>query len=83
MFTRKRLPEHLNGDVEMLEIRPHKRLGRKTKRRLAPNRGTYRERIKLSTCRKVKKIQCLTKRSCKYTNGQSRKYCRKRRNQWV
>ncbi len=82
MSTRKRLPAPLSGDIEMLEIRSHKRLGRKT-RRLAPNRGIYRQRVKLSSCRKVKKPQCFTKRSCKYTNGQSRKYCRKRHNQMV
>jgi hypothetical protein len=83
MFTRKNASSPVSGDIEMQEIRAHKRLGRKTRRRLAPNRGVYRERIKLSSCRKVKKTQCLTKRPCKYTNGQSRKYCRKRRNQMV
>jgi hypothetical protein len=80
MFTRKIKHSSVSGDVEMQTIRPHKRLG---SRRLAPNRGIYRQRVKLSSCRKVKKPQCFTKRSCKYTNGQSRKYCRKRHNQMV
>uniref|UniRef100_A0A6C0I844 Uncharacterized protein n=1 Tax=viral metagenome TaxID=1070528 RepID=A0A6C0I844_9ZZZZ len=61
------------------EISPERR----TTKRLAPNRGIYRQRVKQSPCRRVKKTQCLKKRTCKYTNGSSRKYCRKRRNQQV
>ena len=86
-FTRKakdRSP--ISGDIEMKEIPLGKRLGKKVvtrTRRLAPNRSIYRQRVKLSHCRKVKKTPCLKKRSCKYTNGSSRKYCRKRRNQVV
>lgn len=88
-FTRKakdRSP--ISGDIEMKEIPLEKRLGKKVvtrtrNRRLAPNRSIYRQRVKLSHCRKVKRTQCLKKRSCKYTNGSSRKYCRKRRNQVV
>lgn len=86
-FTRKskdRSP--ISGDIEMKEIPLEKRLGKTVvtrTRRLAPNRSIYRQRVKLSHCRKVKKTQCLKKRSCKYTNGSSRKYCRKRRNQMV
>ena len=86
-FTRKskdRSP--ISGDIEMKEIPLEKRLGKTVvtrTRRLAPNRSIYRQRVKMSHCRRVKKTQCLKKRSCKYTNGSSRKYCRKRRNQMV
>ena len=79
-FTRKIKPSSVSGDVEMRVIRPHKRLG---SRRLAPNRGTYRRRVKMSKCRKVKRTACARKRSCKYTHGPTRRYCRKRRNQRV
>ncbi len=56
---------------------------RETRRRLAPNRGIYRQRVKTSKCRKVKRTACARKRSCKYTHGPTRRYCRKRRNQRV
>ena len=52
-------------------------------RRLAPNRGVYRQRVKTSKCRKVKRTACVRKSSCKYTHGPTRRYCRKRRNQRV
>ncbi len=83
MSTKKhRVFSPISGDIEMQEIRPHKRLGRKTKR-LAPNRNIYRQRVKLSRCRKVKKTQCISKRECKYTKGLIRTFCRKRKNQRV
>ena len=56
---------------------------REVRRRLAPNRGIYRQRVKTSKCRKVKRTACARKRSCKYTHGPTRRYCRKRRNQRV
>ena len=56
---------------------------REARRRLAPNRGIYRQRVKTSKCRKVKRTACARKRSCKYTHGPTRRYCRKRRNQRV
>ena len=80
LFTRKIKPSSVSGDVEMRVIRPHKRLG---SRRLAPNRRTYRQRVKMSKCRKVKRTACARKSSCKFTHGPSRRYCRKRRNQAV
>ena len=97
LFTRKIKPSSVSGDVEMKEIRLEKRLGSRrlassshsssnhsvARRRLAPNRRTYRQRVKMSKCRKVKRTACARKRSCKYTRGPTRRYCRKRRNQQV
>ena len=91
LFTRKIKPSSVSGDVEMKEIRLEKRLGSsylssnhsEARRRLAPNRRTYRQRVKMSKCRKVKRTSCARKRSCKYTHGPTRRYCRKRRNQRV
>ena len=79
-FTRKITPSSLSGDVEMQTIRPHKRLGSK---RLAPHRGIYRQRVKTSKCRKVKRTPCARKGACKFTHGPTRRYCRKRRNQRI
>ena len=95
LFTRKIKPSSTSGDVEMQEIRSEKKLGSRRLtpdtesnhsviiRRLAPNRGTYRKRVKMSKCRKVKRTACVRKSSCKYTHGPTRRYCRKRRNQRV
>lgn len=94
LFTKKIKPSSTSGDVEMQTIRPHKQLGsrrlvasnhspRVASRRLAPNRGIYRQRVKTSKCRKVKRTACVRKSSCKYTHGPTRRYCRKRRNQPV
>ena len=96
LFTRKIKPSSVSGDVEMKEIRLDKRLGSRRlaqdtesqtnsphRRRLAPNRRTYRQRVKMSKCRKVKRTACARKSSCKYTHGPTRRYCRKRRNQPV
>ena len=80
LFTKKIKPSSVSGDVEKQTIRPHKRLG---SRRLAPNRRTYRQRVKTSKCRKVKRTPCARKAACKYTHGPTRRYCRKRRNQRV
>ena len=80
LFSRKIKPSSVSGDVEMKTIRPHKRLG---SRRLAPNRGIYRQRVKTSKCRKVKRTPCARKGACKFTHGPTRRYCRKRRNQRV
>ena len=98
LFTRKIKPSSTSGDVEMQEIRSEKKLGSRrlavsshssesnhseARRRLAPNRKTYRQRVKMSKCRKVKRTACVRKSSCKYTHGPTRRYCRKRRNQRV
>lgn len=92
LFTRKIKPSSTSGDVEMQTISPHKRLGSRrlaasshsvSRRRLAPNRGIYRQRVKTSKCRRVKRTACARKGACKYTHGPTRRYCRKRRNQRV
>jgi hypothetical protein len=80
LFSRKIKPSSVSGDVEMQTIRPHKRLG---SRRLAPNQGIYRQRVKTSKRRKVKRTPCARKGACKFTHGPTRRYCRKRRNQRV
>ena len=67
------------GSIEMTEIPRNKRLGRKTlKKSRVP---IYRMRVKKSVCRKKKREVCV--KSCKYTRGRIRKYCRKRRNESV
>lgn len=81
--------------IEMQEIPFAKRLGRKnvitndsnsslrSNRSLRFNRSKkiYRERVKRSICRGKKREVCI--RSCKYTKGQIRKYCRKKKNEIV
>jgi hypothetical protein len=81
--------------IEMQEIPFAKRLGRKdvitndsnsslrSSRSLRFNRSKkiYRERVKRSICRGKKREVCI--RSCKYTKGQIRKYCRKKKNEVV
>jgi hypothetical protein len=81
--------------IEMQEIPIGKRLGRRepvSVGSMASNRSIgsnsfnrskkiYRERVKKSVCRKKKREVCV--KSCKYTRGRIRKYCRKRRNESV
>jgi hypothetical protein len=78
--------------IEMQEIPIGKRLGRKEQVSMGSNRSMgsnnfnrskkiYRERVKKSVCRKKKRETCV--KSCKYTRGRIRKYCRKRRNESV
>ena len=59
MSTRKSNQKSpVSGDIEMQEIPLEKRLGKKSNpitRRLAPNRGIYRQRVKKSHCRRIKK----------------------------
>ena len=81
--------------IEMQEIPIGKRLGRKERvsmdsmgsnRSMGSNsfnrsKKIYRQRVKKSLCRKKKREVCV--KSCKYTRGRIRKYCRKRRNESV
>ncbi len=78
--------------IEMQEIPIGKRLGRKEQVSMGSNRSMgsnsfnrskkiYRQRVKKSVCRKKKREVCV--KSCKYTRGRIRKYCRKRRNETV
>jgi hypothetical protein len=78
--------------IEMQEIPIGKRLGRKEQVSMGFNRSMgsnsfnrskkiYRQRVKKSVCRKKKREVCV--KSCKYTRGRIRKYCRKRRNESV
>jgi hypothetical protein len=78
--------------IEMQEIPIGKRLGRKEQVSMGSNRSMgsnsfnrskkiYRQRVKKSVCRKKKREVCV--KSCKYTRGRIRKYCRKRRNESV
>jgi len=81
--------------IEMQEIPFAKRLGRKdviSNGSLRSNRSNgsirfnrskkiYRQRVKRSICRGKKREVCI--RSCKYTKGQIRKYCRKKKNEVV
>lgn len=75
--------------IEMQEIPFAKRLGRKDvisnrsngSLRFNRSKKIYRERVKRSICRGKKREVCI--RSCKYTRGQIRKYCRKKKNEVV
>lgn len=43
----------------------------------------YTKRSKYSKCRGLAKPKCLTKKLCMFTNGELRKYCRKRYNRRI
>ena len=40
----------------------------------------YSKRVRYSRCRGLAKRTCVNKRTCKFTKGKSRKYCRKKHN---
>ena len=114
LFTKKRRTP-ISGDIEMLEIRSSKKLGRKRssmrkassrrsasirsvsrKRKRSSSSSTnykktkkinlrklYRQRVKKSICRKKSRPDCDNNKSCKYTKGSIRKYCRKAHNQRI
>ena len=88
-LTRTGVKKSSSIGIEMQEIPVGKRLGRKDVISIGSNRSIgfnrskkiYRERVKKSICRRKKRTVCIN--SCKYTKGQLRKYCRKRRNEVV
>ena len=112
LFTKKRRTP-ISGDIEMLEIRSSKKLGRKhlsmrtassrkmsiRKRSRSSSRSSslknfkrtkkanlrqlYRQRVKKSVCRRKPRPDCDKNKSCKYTKGSMRKYCRKAHNQRI
>ena len=110
LFTKKRRTP-ISGDIEMLEIRSSRKLGRKrsSSRRTASSRRSmsrkrkrssssstnykktkktnlrkmYRQRVKKSICRRKPRPDCDNNKSCKYTKGSMRKYCRKAHNQRI
>ena len=43
----------------------------------------YMKRVRYSRCRKLSKSVCKNKKMCKFTNGKSRKYCRKKHNKHI
>jgi len=43
----------------------------------------YRKRVRYSRCRKLTKSLCKNKKRCKFTNGRTRKYCRKKYNKHI
>jgi hypothetical protein len=108
------------GDIEMLTIPSHKRLGNKTRKsssiianssvrnssvtdassnlssinasvssasakRLRRFKATniYIKRVKKSKCRGLNKSTCQHKKRCKFTKGNTRKYCRKKYNKHI
>jgi hypothetical protein len=107
LFTKKRRTP-VSGDIEMLEIRSSRKLGRKRlsmrtassrkrsrsssrsssltnfkKTKKAHLRKLYRQRVKKSLCRRKPRPDCDKNKSCKYTKGSMRKYCRKAHNQRI
>ena len=46
-------------------------------------RNIYTKRVRYSRCRKLSKSVCKNKKMCKFTNGKSRKYCRKKHNKHI
>jgi hypothetical protein len=46
-------------------------------------REIYTKRVKYSKCRGLEKTVCLNKKRCMFTNGEFRKYCRKKYNKRV
>jgi hypothetical protein len=43
----------------------------------------YSKRVRYSRCRGLAKTTCVNKRTCKFTKGKSRKYCRKKHNKRI
>jgi hypothetical protein len=43
----------------------------------------YMKRVRYSRCRSLSKSACKLKRSCKFTKGKTRKYCRKKYNKRI
>jgi hypothetical protein len=98
LFTRKKRSTN-SGDIEMLEIPAHKRLGRKktssirnsTSPSPSPNLikinknviKIYRTRVRRSICRFKVRKSCKTHKSCKYASGKTRKFCRKIKNKRI
>ena len=66
-----------SGDIEMIEMPQHKKLGRKTLRKSRV--PIYRMRVNKSVCRRKKRENC-NNATCKYASGPLRKFCRKRKN---
>lgn len=46
-------------------------------------RAIYKNRVKYSKCRGLAKTVCLNKKRCMFTNGDLRKYCRKKYNKRI
>ena len=46
-------------------------------------RNIYTKRVRYSRCRGLSNSTCVNKRTCKFTKGKSRKYCRKKHNKHI